>query len=436
VRDVIAAVADGFVELLDEQPEHGHENGPLEWSGYGAERTEAKSRSGEGESVLCGECRIGSTDAVVVAFDFRYLGGSVGTRAGARITQALAHARMTRRPLVSLIATGGSRMQEGMLSLQVLQRIAREAVLTAAAGIPHVAVLRNPTTGGLWASLGSGADVVLALKNAQVGFAGRRVRPAADSDDPAYTAEGQYANGHVDEVVDPADLRKALAAWLRLLQSSGDEPAEVPRALGSADLPADGWAAVEQARAAHRPRAAAYLADYFDEIRTISGDRAGGVDPGMICGVGRRGGRSVAFAAQGGTATTPAGFRTAARLVRLADRLSLPVLTLVDTPGAANDAAAERAGVGPAIAGLFGTIAAAAVPVTTLVIGEGGSGGALALAGPGRTWITPDAYFSVTAPELAAAILKRGDVADTANQLRVRPQDLVELGVAEGIVLR
>ncbi|MCW2611353.1 MAG: Acetyl-coenzyme carboxyl transferase alpha chain / Acetyl-coenzyme carboxyl transferase beta, partial [Cryptosporangiaceae bacterium] len=197
----------------------------------------------------------------------------------------------------------------------------------------------------------------------------------------------------------------------------------------------DGWSAVQRARDPRRPRAAAYLRDHFDEVRLISGDRAGGVDPGMLCGIGRRHGRSVAFAAQTGTANTPAGFRTATRLVRLADRLSLPVLTLVDTPGAANDAAAERAGVGPAIAELFGTVAAATVPMTTLVVGEGGSGGALALAAPGRTWITPDAYFSVTAPELAASILKRpaAEVPATAAALRLRPDELVELGVVRGI---
>jgi acetyl-CoA carboxylase carboxyl transferase subunit beta len=193
---------------------------------------------------------------------------------------------------------------------------------------------------------------------------------------------------------------------------------------------------VQRARDPRRPRAAAYLRDHFDEIRLIRGDRAGGVDAGMLCGVGRRRGRSIAFAAQTGTATTPAGFRTAARLIRLADRLSLPILTLVDTPGAANDAAAERGGVGPAIAELFGAVAAATVPITTLVIGEGGSGGALALAAPGRTWITPDGYFSVTAPELAASIVKRAaaEVPATAEALRLRPADLVALGVVCGIV--
>ncbi len=125
----------------------------------------------------------------------------------------------------------------------------------------------------------------------------------------------------------------------------------------------------------------------------------------MLCGFGDHEGRTIAYAAQTGTATRPAGYRTATRLVRLADRLGIPVLTLVDTPGAANDAEAERQGAGAAIADLFSAVAAARTPLTTLVIGEGGSGGALAPAAPGNTWATPDSYFSVIAPELAAAIL-------------------------------
>jgi acetyl-CoA carboxylase carboxyl transferase subunit beta len=155
----------------------------------------------------------------------------------------------------------------------------------------------------------------------------------------------------------------------------------------------------------------------------------------MLCGFGEHEGRTVAYAAQCGTPTRPAGYRTAARLIRLADRLRIPVLTLVDTPGAANDADAERQGVGPAVADLFTAVATARTPVTTLLIGEGGSGGALALAAPDHTWATPDSYFSVIAPELAAAILKRPAhaIRSTADQLTLRPQDLVELGVVRGI---
>jgi acetyl-CoA carboxylase carboxyl transferase subunit beta len=155
----------------------------------------------------------------------------------------------------------------------------------------------------------------------------------------------------------------------------------------------------------------------------------------MLCGVGRRDGRAIAYAAQTGTANPPAGYRTASRLVRLADRLGLPVLTLVDTPGAANDAAAERAGVGAAINDTFAALAGARVPVTTLVVGEGGSGGALALASTDRLWIAPDAYFAVIVPEAATAILKRepAEAPQTAERLRLRPQDLLELGIVHGI---
>jgi acetyl-CoA carboxylase carboxyl transferase subunit beta len=170
---------------------------------------------------------------------------------------------------------------------------------------------------------------------------------------------------------------------------------------------------------------------HFTHRVTVSGDRCGGTDEGMLCGFGEHEGRTVAYAAQAGTATRPAGYRTAARLIRLADRLRIPVLTLVDTPGAANDAEAEQQGAGAAIADLFGAVASVSTPITTLLIGEGGSGGALALASPGNTWATPDSYFSVIAPELAAAILKRPpeEIEATADQLRIRPQDLAELGV-------
>jgi acetyl-CoA carboxylase carboxyl transferase subunit beta len=273
-----------------------------------------------------------------------------------------------------------------------------------------------------------------------VAFAGKRVRgDQLDTDD--FRAEGKQRSGQIDLLVEQTELRRAVTELVELLSAAdgvravSPVPAPVPRTLGRTDLPAHGWSAVRRARSAARPRAAAYLDDYFEMRVPISGDRAGGVDPGMLCGIGRREGRTVAYAAQTGTANTPAGFRTATRLVRLADQLGMPVLTLVDTPGAASDAAAERAGVGAAIAGLFAAIADAKVPVTTLVIGEGASGGALALASPHRLWIGPDGYLAVIVPRAAAAILKRSGThaPALAVQLRLRPQDLLKDGLVLGI---
>ncbi|WP_251093248.1 carboxyl transferase domain-containing protein [Streptomyces sp. Caat 7-52] len=543
-RETLALVADaGSFRELPAPPRESPPDGPLRWQGYDASRARAAARTGEQESVVCGTASVEGTRAVLIAFEFGFLGGSLGERTGDRLETAYGHAREHRLPVVPLIATGGSRMQEGMLALTQLQRVARQSVLTREAGLPQIAVLRDPTTGGGWATLGAGADVVLALPGAQVGFAGSRVRPPG-ADPAAYTAESQAAAGSADAVVPARELKETLGRWLRLLAgppgatpatgsapatgptqatgpmagtgptqgtgpmagtgltpgagpitgtratpsteptpdadiapgarslagtepapstgpalsrgstlstgsmaaieptpgigpTAGIEPAPVPFALGRAGLPGSGWEAVGRARAHERPRAGAYLDAYFGERVLLGGDRCGGRDPdGMLCGFGERDGRTVAYAAQTGTATRPAGYRTAARLVRLADRLGIPVLTLVDTPGAANDAEAERQGAGAAIAEVFAAVAAARVPVTTLVIGEGGSGGALALAAPGNTWATPDSYFSVIAPELAAAILKRPPeaVEATADELRIRPQDLVELGVVRGVV--
>ncbi|MET9619291.1 carboxyl transferase domain-containing protein [Streptomyces sp. NPDC006464] len=448
-REAIALVTDDFTDhapdgAADAGPDGSGAaaaDGPLGWAGYDASRARAASRTGEEESVVYGTARVGGRACVLLAFEFGFLGGSLGGAAGDRLVAAYRTARERRLPLVSLVATGGSRMQEGMVALTQLQRVAAETVLLREAGVAHVAVLRDPSTGGGWATVGAGADVVLALPDAQVAFAGSRVRPPG-ADPAAYTAEEQWRHGHVDALVPSAALRETLARWLRLLAPDARTPetgaAPPPAALTEADAPRTGWEAVTRARDPRRPRAAAYLDAYFEERAALRGDRAGGVDPGTECGFGLHEGRVVAYAAQGGTPTRPAGFRTAARLVRLAGRLGIPVLTLIDTPGAANDAEAERAGAGPAIAEAFAAIAGARTPVTSLLIGEGGSGGALALAAPGNTWTTPDGYFSVIAPELAAAILKRApeEAPATAGQLRLRPQDLVELGCVRGIVTR
>ncbi|MCX5090087.1 acetyl-CoA carboxylase [Streptomyces sp. NBC_00365] len=434
-REAIALTGDDFRELPVPMRVF-KPDGPLSWQGYDDSRRRALTRTGEDESVVCGTAVIGSTRAVLIAFEFGFLGGSLGERTGDRVEAAYTHAREHRLPVVSLVATGGSRMQEGMLALTQLQRVARQSALAREAGLPQIAVLRDPTTGGGWATLGAGADVILALPGAQVGFAGSRVRPP-DADPAAYTAEAQLASGAVDAVVREEELRETLALWLDLLTTPSTGPVAPPPALGAPGLPATGWDAVRRARSPERPRAVTYLDAYFSRRAPISGDRCGGSDDGMLCGFGSGPeGRTVAYAAQCGTATRPAGYRLAARLIRLAGRLGIPVLTLVDTPGAANDAQAERQGAGSAIADLFAAVATARTPVTTLVIGEGGSGGALALAAPGNTWATPDSYFSVIAPELAAAILKRpaNEVRATADQLRIRPQDLVELGVIRGIV--
>ena len=440
VKDGVSAMSaiDGLVDAFVPFAGQALAQDPLGWPGYPATLERARERTGDEQSVTGGRAVIDGGACIMVAFNFAFMGGSMGEAEGRRITEAIAVAARERLPLVSVLSSGGARIQEGMRSLIQMQRVARGLVELGAARVPHVCVVRHPTTGGVWASLGAGADVILGDAGVAVAFAGSRVRGDEGGDDAAFTAEGKWERGFIDAVHGPEQLREQLALALALLSPATRglpqlPPLPVRRGHATA---LSGWDQVQRARDPARPRADDYLSDYFARVLEIRGDRVGGVDPSVHCGFGRHDGRTIAFVAQSGAITGAAGYRTARRLVELATKLDVPVLTLIDSPGADGTAAGEAAGVGPAIAALLQTMAAASVPILSVTVGEGGSGGTLSLASPDHLWITPDGYFSVITPESAAAILKRPpeDVPTVAGQLRLAPDDLRELGIVRGVL--
>jgi acetyl-CoA carboxylase beta subunit len=440
MKEGVSAVSpiDGLVDAFVPFAGQALAQDPLGWPGYPATLERARERTGEEQSVTGGRALIDGGTCILVAFNFAFMGGSMGEAEGRRITDAIAVAASERLPLVSVLSSGGARIQEGMRSLIQMQRVARGLVELGAARVPHVCVVRHPTTGGVWASLGAGADVILGDAGAAVAFAGSRVRGDDRGDDAAFTAEGKWELGFIDAVHGPERLREQLALALELL-SPGTRglPQLPPLPVSRGHTTAlSGWEQVQRARDPGRPRAEDYLKDYFARVLEIRGDRVGGVDASVRCGFGRRDGRTIAFVSQSGAITRAAGYRTAQRLVELAAKLDLPVLTLIDSAGADGTAAGEAAGVGPAIAGLLQTMAAATVPILSVTVGEGGSGGTLSLASPDHLWITPDGYFSVITPESAAAILKRSpeDVPTVASELRLAPDELRELGVVRGVL--
>jgi acyl-CoA carboxylase subunit beta len=433
-----AGVIDNLVDSFEPLPEQALAGNPLSWPGYPVMLARARERTGEEQSVTSGRALIGDRPCVLAAFNFAFMGGSMGEAEGRRITDAIELAATEGLPLISVLSSGGARMQEGMRALIQMQRIARALVQLGRARVPHVCVARHPTTGGVWASLGAGADIIFGEPGAAVAFAGTRVRARKEAADAVFTAEGKSELGFIDSVHPPERMREQLALALELLSPDTRGIPEVPPlpAPRRRTTPLSGWEQVQRARNPSRPRADEYLEDYFSAVLEIRGDRLGGVDPSIRCGFGRRDGRTIAFVSQSGGVTRAAGYRTAQRLVKLAGKLELPVITLIDSPGADGTAAGERAGVGTAIAGLLQTIAAASVPILSVAVGEGCSGGSLSLASPDDLWVTTDGYFSVIAPESATAILKRppGDVPTVANQLRLAPEDLRELGVVRGIL--
>src|SRR5579859_2774984 len=414
---------------------------PSGWPGYENLLRRARLATGVRQAVTSGLARVGGHPCVLLGFEYAFLGGSLGVAEGATIARAFATATERGLPVVSVVASGGARMLEGTSALVQMQVIAGAVGAARNAGIPHVAVAGDPTTGGVWASLVAGADVVLGVPGARVSFSGTRTRPpGADPAAPEFGAAAQWQHGLLDAVAPPAELRHRVAVILGLLSPRSRGADNAPAALLAPGEPTaagerDAWAQVGAARDRDGVRADRWLAACFHTTFEIRGDRCGGVDAGLRCGFGARDGITTGYIAQTGRPVTPAGLRTAARLMTLASRFRRPVLTLIDTPGAAATPGDEAAGLGNALAELLVLLAGATVPVTSVVIGEGVSGGALALAAPDRLWLAPESYLAVTAPEYATSILKlpAGAVRQVAARLRLLPGDLISRGIARGL---
>lgn len=413
---------------------------PVEWPGYQRKLAEARQRCGVEQAVTAGHALVGGEACVLVVFHFDFLGGSMGHAEGELLSRALEEARTSRQPLVSVGRSGGARMQEGTVSLFQMPRIARGLTALAHAGVPHIAITDDPTTGGVWASLIAAADIVIGRAGAQVAFAGTRVLTGELDQQSQYTAENKQASGFIDIVPTDAEMTPTLASYLRMLSPlTRGAPTEPPLPVLIRDQPVaalDGWDSVRAARSGTRPAAEQYLADYFTETLPVWGDRVGGVDKHIACGLGRRDGHTIAFVCQRGGKVGAAGFRTANRLIALACRLSVPVITFVDTAGADNSPAAERSGVGTAIATLLQQVACCTVPMLSVVVGQGVSGGAISLINPDNMWMAPDSYLAVIAPEAAAEILKQNPstVAKLSDQLALSPHRLQELGLSRGVL--
>lgn len=371
--------------------------------------------------------RIGSCDVVVARSDFSFMGGSMGIVHGDRIVEALALARSRRLPFVAVIASGGARTQEGFDALFQMARTSEAMHAARAAGIPTLAVFTHPTAGGVHASYAAAADVIFAHVGATVGFAGPRVVEALTGHsvgDDSHTAEAYYAAGLVDMLIEPADTEQHIARWVRLvhpmrrqgLSLVNESDFDAPPTESALSL--QGWDAVNHARDASRPSFAEVLADVFDEQLVLRGDRQGTDDDVVQTVIARLGTSTVMVVGLDRNAPSPThasllgapsavGFRKARRAWELASRWGIPVVTFIDTSGADATPESDNDGVASAISEAMISLLGVAAPTVSVVIGEGGSGGAMAFACTDVMVMQDDSVFEVIAPEGAAAILLR-----------------------------
>lgn len=371
--------------------------------------------------------------ALVVDWDFSVRGGSFGEHEADLFSAACGQAAQTRTPLITVLRSGGTRLQEGMRALVGIPRATLALADVRAAGVVHLAVAAAPTTGGVWVAIGSVADVRVGVRGATVGFSGPRVIEAMTGTpvpDGANTAESALAAGLLDDVVDAGAVDGWLARALRLLAGSHPPAASLPAPQPPAPPARAGWAQVAHSRQVHRPGGAELAGLLLDDRLALRGG-----DDSVAASLGSLHGRPivvVAVAGQRAGLVTPAGYRLLERAARLAGHLDLPLVTLVDTAGADPLPASEQAGVAAGIADALVAVLGCSAPTVAVVHGEGGSGGALAAATCDHVAVTANGWFAALAPEGAAAALRRSP-AEAADLMRVAPAQLLDDGFADAV---
>ena len=379
------------------------------------------------------------------------MGGSMGCVVGEKVALALEDAAKRKRPVVAVATSGGARIQEGVLSLMQMAKTSIAASQLDAKGLPFISVLANPTTGQAYASFANLADIILAEPGAIVGVAPMRtVKEASGEPLPggSHTAESHLERGMLDAVVDRTRLRDLLAVLLDLLVTqyklTATRKGQKPE--GEAPRP-QAWDSVQLARHKSRPTSLDYIGRITTNFVELHGDRSFGDDGAIVCGVGHLGGQTVMIIGQergrdGDTVqrnegrTSPEGFRKAQRALRLASKFDLPLITLIDTPGPYSSLDAEERGLGNAIATTMADMAGLKTPSIAVVIGQGGSEGALALAVANRVLVMENAIYSVVSPEEAAGLIYQdeGRAEDMAESLKLTAQDCSELGIVDLVV--
>lgn len=464
---------------------------PMEYRGYPEKLASVKAKTGLNEAVVTGKGSINGKRTVIGVCDGRFLMASMGENVGEKITRAVERATSEKLPVILFCCSGGARMQEGIVSLMQMAKTSAALKRHSDAGLLYISVLTDPTTGGVTASFAMLGDIILAEPGALIGFAGPRViEQTIRQKLPKGFQRSEFLleHGFLDAIVERPQMREALGDLLELHENAGagqevqgvialgqrmraqttqgesmSELAEVRSA--TTDISAqktectgsvhqeirrkkDAWDRVLTSRRKDRPVGSDYIRALFTDFQELHGDRLYGDDPAVIGGIARFGGQSVTVIVQEKGSSTreniernfampkPEGYRKALRLMKQAEKFHRPVICFVDTPGAFCGIEAEERGQGEAIARNIYEMSSLKVPVLTVIIGEGGSGGALALATSDEVWILENAVYSILSPEGFASILWKDSskAKEAARVMKLTSDCLKEQGIVDKVI--
>lgn len=441
-RDLIDLVVDpGSWHSWDDEPEEPAAPG----SDYARELAAARERSGTDESVITGQGLVAGRPVALVVGEFAFLAGSIGHAASLRLATAVRRATRERLPLFAAPCSGGTRMQEGTPAFVGMVKVAAAVTAHKAAGLPYVVYLRHPTTGGVFASWGSLGHFTAAEPGALIGFLGPRVFEALYGvafPEGVQTAENLHRHGLIDAIVPFEDLAVVARRVLDVLMSRRDDLPQLVELPRDRLTPVPAWESIQRSRHPRRPGLRDLLKHGADVVIPLRGTAAGEHDDTILMCLARFGDTACVVIGhdrryQSSTAAMgPAGLRQARRGMRLAAELRLPLVSVIDTSGAALSREAEEGGLAAEIARCLSDLVMLPAPTLCLMIGEGTGGGALALLPADRVISAEHSWLAPLPPEGASAILHRdvSHAARLAEDQRVSSRDLLELGIVDRLV--
>jgi acetyl-CoA carboxylase beta subunit len=440
--------AQGLIELVLDPGSFESWDQPIDITGhpedYQRELRAAADKAGTDESVLTGRGLVRGRPVAVVVNEFAFLGGSIGRAAGARIVSAVRRATTEGLPLLATTASGGTRMQEGTPAFYEMVGISRAVMAHRGAGLPYLVHLRNPTTGGVYASWGSLGHVTVAEPGALVGFLGPKVFEALEGrpfPEGVQRAENLAEKGVIDAVVSTEDLPALIDLTLAVLVDPAQPPAlPLRESGGGTQLPV--WESVEQTRRPERLGVRDVLRYGARGTLALNGTEEGEQDAAVLVTLTRLDGQPCVLVGQDRnrqTRSSPLGaaaLREARRGMRLAEELGLPLVTVIDTPGAELSPEAEEGAIAGEIARCIATLTTMSVPTVSVILGQGCGGGALALLPAQVVIATENAWLSPLPPE-GASVIRFGDTdhaAEMAELQGIGSAALVESGIVHRVV--
>lgn len=450
-RRIEMVTDEGSFEEWDSDLQGGN---PLEYKGYEEKLEKLQEKTGLSEAVITGKAKIDGRETAIGVCDGRFLMASMGEAVGEKIARAVERATEERLPVILFACSGGARMQEGIVSLMQMAKTSAALKRHSDAGLLYISVLTDPTTGGVTASFAMLGDVILAEPKALIGFAGPRVIEQTIGQklpDGFQRAEFLLEHGFLDAIVERPQMKETLSKILALHEAGegtgfNRKKCDVELTSGS-KMNMTAWQRVELSRRKDRPVGSDYIDALFTDFVEFHGDRYFADDKAIIGGVARFHGTPVTVIAQAKGRNTkeniernfgmpqPEGYRKALRLMKQAEKFSRPVICLVDTPGAFCGLEAEERGQGEAIARNIYEMSGLRVPVVSIIIGEGGSGGALAMATADEVWMLENSIYSILSPEGFASILWKDSskAKEAAEVMKLTAENLKSQGIVERV---